>query len=205
MQWLILLYLFQSQSHAYAREFFEHEPKRPPCNEGRVHACIAQHQERLAAAMAEIQALTQLRIPVDEGLARLNSTHASLAAEAKGARISGELMRAEQIFLERPREPELPLFVGGPSPGNLPSAPEDPFPSISFSQPLRERLSHRISVALEKATALQAAQLETASNIAKLELQRAEIDTRFSQQNSAAAQHGRMCQSGCRDEVCPGI
>jgi hypothetical protein len=178
-----------------------------PCDQSRVRACVDSHRGAQQAELAAAAALDGKIALLTKDQQALQARQETAAAELRSVEATIRMSQKEADFLQAPAQaPEKEIFPGGPGPGSVKDLEG---PSMVWGElhgpSRRARLLALIDLEQSKAREESPILQNLAMQISGLGGQIQAAQAERANHSANAAQHAKMCDGGCRIEVCPGL
>jgi len=179
-------------------------PRR--CDQGALNACVNDHRAKIGQANSAIQIINEKIAIITRDLAPVSQRESSLVAEEKSALAGARLAKAEIDDISKPEVESSPLFSSDLTPENIflleknVSLGAEPHPEAR-----KQRLQTIVVLSGNRVKELAPALRKLAMEINHLRSETEALLRERSHLETASAAHGRMCDFGCKEQICPEL
>lgn len=203
MKFLILL--LATISYGSPREGGDYPgPKPRSCNQGKLNACIEANRQAQEISHREAALIDDKIAIIRADQKHITSQKISMEEELSSARATRELALAEISESANSSTENQEIFPGGPKPEEIFSLNLGQSIWIELHRSERvARLKTLVNQSTARATSLEPILRKLAMQINNLEGDSRSLIQARESHLATANSHGRMCESGCKENICP--
>jgi outer membrane murein-binding lipoprotein Lpp len=177
-------------------------PRR--CDQRAVNACISDHRGKIAQLKSSQQTLQEKISLIARDIEHVSRQQESLSAEEKSARATERLAKAEIDDISRPAAESTSVFPSGPGPEKIFFLDNQlKLGAEPSAEARKQRLQALVVLSTNRVTELAPALRKLAMEINHLRGETEGLLRERSNLEAAVTTHARMCDYGCKEQICP--
>jgi outer membrane murein-binding lipoprotein Lpp len=179
-------------------------PKPQRCDQRAVNACIHDHRTKISQLNSSQQTLQEKISIIARDLEHVSRQQSSLAAEESSAKATERLAKAEIDDISRPATESPPVFPSGPTPENIFFLDQQLKLGVEpLAEARKQRLQTLSILSITRVKELEPSLRKLAMEISNLGSETEALLREKSHLEAAVNSHARMCDYGCKEQICP--